>query len=75
MREALIGVVYDDPDGEPASVLEQRGRRSALPGLGPRRAAGSAGWQLRETLVAPQRAYFEYAQREPVAALPTHIGE
>ena len=35
MREALIGVVYDDPDGGPAALLEQRGRRPALPCLGP----------------------------------------
>ena len=35
---------------------------------------GLGGWQLRETLVAPGRGCFEYAQRAPIAGLPTHIG-
>lgn len=72
-REALVGVVYDDPDG---AVL--RCWNSEVADLRchvwDRTRAASRGWRLRETLVAPGRACFEYAQRDPIAGLPTHIG-
>jgi len=73
-REALIGVVYDDPDGDKlrcwnSEVADLRCH------VWDRTRRGLGGWQLRETLVAPQRACFEYAQRDPIATLPTHIGE
>jgi hypothetical protein len=69
-REALVGVVYDDPDGD-----QLRCWNSEVADLRCHvwdRSRGS--WHLRETLVAPRRACFEYAQRAPIAGLPIHIG-
>lgn len=72
-REALVGVVYEDPDGERlhcwnseiASLRCQvRDRSSGRPG----------SWRLRETLSAPGRACFEYAQRSAIPGMTTHIG-
>ncbi len=37
------------------------------------RAARSSSWMLRETLQAPGRACFEYAQRDLLADLPMHL--
>ncbi len=73
VREALIGVVYDDPDGDRlrcwnSEVADLRCH------VWDRTGRGLGGWHLRETLVAPGRACFEYAQREPIADLPIHIG-
>lgn len=73
LREALLGVVYEDPDG---SLL--RCWNSEVADLRchvwDRRRRGLGGWTLRETLVAPGRGCFEYAQRAPIAGLPMHIG-
>jgi hypothetical protein len=64
-RDRLAGVTYHDPDGdlaycynsETASMRVQVWERD----------------RLVEELVAPGRAHFEYAQREPVADLPLHV--
>ena len=72
-RETLIGVVYEDPDG--ALLRCWNSEVADLRCHVRDRARGAAGgWRLRETLVAPGRACFEYAQRAPIAGLPTHIG-
>jgi hypothetical protein len=67
--ETLVGVTYQDPDGQPAycynsevasmqlEVWDRRGR----------------SWELRDTLVSDGRAHFEYAQREPVAGVELHL--
>jgi hypothetical protein len=73
-RDALIGVVYDDPDGDRlhcwnSEVADLRCH------VWDRAGRANGGWRLRETLVAPARACFEYAQRAPIAGLAIHIGE
>jgi hypothetical protein len=72
-REALLGVVYEDPDGDllrcwNSEVADLRCH------VWDRTNRGLGGWHLRETLVAPGRGCFEYAQRAPLDGLPTHIG-
>lgn len=69
-RGALLGVTYEDPDGDllrcwnseiatlRCQVWDRAGRH----------------WTLRETLAAPGRGCFEYAQRGPIAGLPMHVG-
>ena len=69
-RDDLVGVTYHDPDGETAycyntetasmrvQVLERDGHL----------------WRHTDTLVAPRRAHFEYAQRQPVGGMEVHLG-
>ena len=71
-RETLVGVTYTDPDGELAycynsEVASLRCRAYQ------RDRAEPTGWRLVETLVAPGRAHFEYAQREPVPGLALQV--
>ena len=70
-RETLVGVTYDDPDGERLRCWNTEVASMRLWVWD--RAARSASWMLRETLQAPGRACFEYAQRDPLADVPIHI--
>jgi hypothetical protein len=69
-RAGLVGVTYHDPDGELAycynsEVATMRLQRWERPRRGE--------WALTETLVAPERAHFEYAQRDPVDGLALQL--
>jgi hypothetical protein len=71
-QETLVGVTYTDPDGEPAycynsEVASLRCRAYQ------RDKAEPSGWRLVETLVAPGRAHFEYAQGEPVPGVELQV--
>jgi hypothetical protein len=64
-RAALIGVTYQDPDGELAYCYNSEAasmRVSVFDKAWP----GRFPWILRDTLESQGRAHFEYAQREPV---------
>jgi hypothetical protein len=66
-RDRLAGVTYHDPDGELAYCYNGETATMRLHIYERTRQVG--GWTHRQTLVAPGRAHFEYAQREPVAGL------
>jgi hypothetical protein len=68
-RASLVGVTYHDPDGEKAWCYNSEVASLRL-FVWDRTSRGRFGWTLRETLVAPGRAHFEYAQRRPVADVP-----
>jgi hypothetical protein len=73
-RGSLVGVTYHDPDGdlaycynsEVASMRLSVWHRTAGSRWPRASGGGSAGWTLRDTLVADGTAHFEYAQRAPV---------
>jgi hypothetical protein len=71
-REDLVGVTYEDPDGERAYCYNSEVASMTLE-VWDRRAGGGAGWQLRETLASDGRAHFEYGQRHPVDGLELHL--
>lgn len=71
-RDRLVGVTYTDPDGEQAYCYNSE-VASMRVWVWDRRAGPASGWNLRETLVAPGRAHFEYAQRRPVEGLTLHV--
>jgi hypothetical protein len=71
-REDLVGVTYHDPDGDLAYCYNSEVATMRLR-IFDRTRAHFGGWTLRETLVAPGRAHFEYAQREPVQDVPLHV--
>jgi hypothetical protein len=66
-REQLAGVTYHDPDGDLAYCYNSETATMRLHVY--ERARQVGGWVHRQTLVAPQCAHFEYAQRTPVAGL------
>src|SRR2546423_3383183 len=64
-RDQLAGVTYHDPDGDLAYCYNSETATMRV-----------SVWEkdrLVEELVAPGRAHFEYAQREPVPDLPLHV--
>ena len=65
-RDRLVGVTYQDPDGELAYCYNTE-VASLRVGLWERRGRGSSAWSLREELTAPGVAHFEYGQRAPLA--------
>ncbi len=67
-RSQLAGVTYHDPDGELAYCYN--GETASMRLHLYERACQVGGWAHRQTLVAPGRAHFEYAQRTPVPDLP-----
>ncbi|HEU4978086.1 MAG TPA: hypothetical protein VFT42_04270, partial [Solirubrobacteraceae bacterium] len=71
-RDALVGVTYTDPDGDHAWCYNSEVASLRL-FVWDRTARGRFGWTLRDTLVGPGRAHFEYAQREPVADVPVLV--
>lgn len=64
-RDQLAGVTYHDPDGDLAYCYNSETATLRLQ-LWERRGPRESPWELADTLVAPGRAHFEYAQREPV---------
>lgn len=66
-RSLLAGVTYHDPDGELAYCYN--GETATMRLHVYERARQVGGWAHRQTLVAPGRAHFEYAQRTPVPDL------
>jgi hypothetical protein len=71
-RESLVGVTYHDPDGELAYCYNSEVASLRLLAY-ERDRSEPTGWRLVETLVAPGRAHFEYAQREPVPGLELQV--
>jgi hypothetical protein len=67
LRSQLAGVTYHDPDGELAYCYNSETATMRLHIYERTRQVG--GWSHRQTLVAPGRAHFEYAQRTPVPGL------
>jgi hypothetical protein len=68
-RETLVGLTYTDPDGEAAYCYN-----SEVASLRCRAYQREKGdWRLVETLVAPRRAHFEYAQRQPVPGVELQV--
>jgi hypothetical protein len=63
-RRRLAGVTYHDPDGELAYCYNSETATMRLHVY--ERARRVGGWEHSTTLLAPGRAHFEYAQREPV---------
>jgi hypothetical protein len=61
-RELLAGVTYEDPDGEKAYCYNTE--------VATMRLQVWSGDRLADTLVAPGRCHFEYAQRDPVPGVP-----
>jgi hypothetical protein len=68
-RDALVGVTYHDPDGQKAYCYNGETATMRVT-LWARR---DGEWDLEETLLAPGRAHFEYAQREPVPDLELQV--
>jgi hypothetical protein len=64
-RDSLVGVTYQDPDGDLAYCYNSEVASMRL-FVWDRTAPGRFGWMLRDTLVADGTAHFEYAQRTPV---------
>lgn len=70
-RESLVGVTYLDPDGERAYCYNSEIASMRVHVW--ERSKAHHGWTPVQTLVAPGRAHFEYAQREPVPGLRLHV--
>jgi hypothetical protein len=66
-RGQLAGVTYHDPDGELAYCYN--GETASMQLHVYEKSRQIRGWALRDTLVAPGRAHFEYAQRTPIPEL------
>ena len=67
-RRSLVGVTYNDPDGDLAYCYNSEASSMRV-SVFDKAWHGRFPWLLRETLEAPGRAHFEYAQREPVPGL------
>jgi hypothetical protein len=65
-REDLVGVTYQDPDGELARCYNAEVATMRLRVLHKQRGAGRPAWALHQVLEAPGTAHFEYAQRAAV---------
>lgn len=71
-RDTLVGVTYDDPDGEQAWCYNSE-VASLSAWVWDRGRGGGARWLLRDTLRAPGTAHVEYAQRAPVEGVPVLV--
>jgi hypothetical protein len=71
-RSSLVGVTYHDPDGDKAYCYNSEAASMRL-FVWEKAARGRFGWRLQDTLDAPGRAHFEYAQREPIAGMELHV--
>ena len=65
-HDRLVGVTYRDPDGQAAYCYNTE---VASLRLGLRERERGGGFSLQRELTAPGVAHFEYAQRQPVAAV------
>jgi hypothetical protein len=66
-RSLLAGVTYHDPDGETAYCYNGETATMRLAVYERSRQVG--GWRHQQTLAAPGRAHFEYAQRQAVPGI------
>ena len=64
-RDGMVGVTYQDPDGEPAYCYNSETASMQV--------RVWEGDRLVDELAAPGRAHFEYAQREPVPGLALQV--
>ena len=64
-RESLVGVTYNDPDGDLAYCYNSEASSMRISVFDKAGRWGSP-WMLRDTLESDGRAHFEYAQRVPV---------
>jgi hypothetical protein len=71
-RDRLVGVTYHDPDGDLAYCYNSE-VASMHVRVWERDRGVQEGWRLVDELVAPGRAHFEYAQREPVPGLELQV--
>jgi hypothetical protein len=69
-RDTLVGVTYHDPDGDLAYCYNTEVANSRVQVWD--RIRGT-GWTLTDTLEAPGRTHFEYAQREALADVPLQV--
>jgi hypothetical protein len=67
-RPSLVGVTYDDPDGDKAYCYNSEASNMRV-SVFDKAWHGRFPWLLRETLEAPGRAHFEYGQRKTVPGL------
>ncbi|WP_205698417.1 hypothetical protein [Conexibacter sp. SYSU D00693] len=67
-RASLVGVTYQDPDGDEVWCYNSEVATLRLQVLD-KQARGRGGWAVRQTLVGDGTAHFEYAQRTPVDGL------
>ena len=65
-RQRLVGVTYQDPDGQPAYCYNTE---VATLRIGVWERSTTGGWSLRRELFSPGLAHFEYAQRDPVTSM------
>ncbi|HEY6396166.1 MAG TPA: hypothetical protein VIX82_01810, partial [Solirubrobacteraceae bacterium] len=63
-RDQLAGVIYHDPDGSLAYCYNTETAAMRINVY--ERARRVGGWKHIDTLIAPGRAHFEYAQRTPI---------
>jgi hypothetical protein len=71
-REQLVGVTYHDPDGDLAYCYNSE-TASMHVRVWQRDRSLAEGWRVLDELVAPGRAHFEYAQREPLPDLDLQV--
>jgi hypothetical protein len=70
-RSVLAGVVYSDPDGQPAYCYNTEAASMRLEVH--ERPSARSEWRHAATLEGEGSAHFEYAQREPLAGLALHL--
>jgi hypothetical protein len=70
-RDQLVGVTYEDPDGDPAYCYNTQTASIRLHLY--ERAPRAGGWAHAAMLSADGRAQFEYAQRIPVPRMELHL--
>ena len=71
-RDRLVGVTYNDPDGDLAYCYNSEVASMHLRVWERDRSVGE-GWRLLDELTAPGRAHFEYAQRDTVPELELQV--
>jgi hypothetical protein len=71
-REQLVGVTYHDPDGDLAYCYNSE-TASMHVRVWQRDRSLAEGGRVLDELVAPGRAHFEYAQREPLPDLDLQV--
>ena len=62
---ASLWLIAMEPEGDEVASLRCRAYQ--------REEGEPSGWRLVETLVAPRRAHFEYAQRQPVPGVELQV--
>jgi hypothetical protein len=70
-RDEMVGVTYHDPDGEACYCYNSEIATMRLQVF--TKPKGEPRWRLIDSLVAPKRAHFEYAQRDRIPGLELHV--